>query len=458
MGFVLVVVLFFFLWPLWIVWKVSRRLILAVPVYSYFGLALLIGFHDAQAIAVYVAIALVVWRFAHRETFDKYIARWFRASWRRWRVYDKRWKMAMKRLYLTDQVHWRTIYPKIERVKCSIIEDKVRVRMLTGHDDADYRHYASNLANAFGSKVCHVVDAGPRKIWLVFPRGDTLRSVVPAIPIPEKPDLENVEIGIYEDGSPMCIGIRGTHYYVGGSTGSGKGSIIDSTIRNLAAGIRDGWIDLCLCDPKGGMQLKPYLPMAKEYASRFEEMAKIIHRVAERMQARAEELSDRGIRLHTPSVEFPQVLLIIDEMAALTLYLKETNLALSKQLVGDLGLILTEGRAVGFSIMACAQDPRKEVNSLRNLFPGRLGLQFDEEGDVGTAMGKGAVEKGALCHLIPKNPKRYSDWAGIGYELYEGGTVARKFRTAYPTDSDIDFMVAEYAIKKQITERARSTA
>lgn len=450
MAILIVVVFFFVLWPFWIAWRINRRLIFGVPIAIFVILTAFVGSNDALLLMLFSLPLLVAWRFAHPDSFRWAVGRHFQASWRRWRVYDKKWKTAMQRLYLRDQQRYRSFYPKILKVECDRIQDRVLVRILTGQDPSNYRDYASNLAHAFGSKMCRVVDAGPRRIWLEFPRGDTLRAVVPPIDIPEVPSLENVEIGIYEDGSPMAIGIRGTHYYVAGSTGSGKGSVIDSIIRNLAQGIKDGWIQLVLCDPKGGMQLRCYEPMAKAYASRYELMAAIIHKCATEMQNRSEELSSKKIRLHKPSVEYPQVLLIIDEMAALTLYLKDTNRELSKQLMADLGLILTEGRAIGYSIIACAQDPRKEVNFLRGLFPGKLGLQFDEEGDVDTAMGKGAVAKGALCHMIPKNPKRYEDWAGIGYELYEGGTTARKFRTAHPTDAHIDFMVGQYAIKKEL--------
>lgn len=454
MSYVVLIVLFIFLWPFWLIWRIMRRRVLAAPAVLFVALSITFGTGNALALMSYLLVALVIWRYAHQESYNDYFWRFFRSSWRRWRVYDKHWKKVMRRLYLTDHQHMRTIYPKVIKVRCNKIQDRVLVDFLRSQDPDDFRTYSTNLAHAFGAQMCYVRDDESGRCWLEFPRGKTLQEEVSALPIPDVPDLNNVEIGIYEDGSPMSIGLRGTHYYVAGSTGSGKGSVIDSIIRNLASGIRDGWISLVLCDPKGGMQLRCYEPMAKAYASRYEKMAAIIHQCALDMQARSEELSAKKIRLHKPSVKYPQVLLIIDEMAALTLYLKETNLKLSKQLIGDLGLILTEGRAIGYSVIACAQDPRKEVNSLRSLFPGKLGLQFDEEGDVDTAMGKGAVNKGALCHMIPKNPKRYEDWAGIGYELYEGGTAARKFRTAHPTDAHIDFMVLEYAIKKAIEEHA----
>jgi S-DNA-T family DNA segregation ATPase FtsK/SpoIIIE len=451
MGVVVLMILFVFLWPFWLLWRVMRRLVLAVPLLLFIALAIPFGMGNAQTLMLYIAIALVIWRFAHRESFDAYFWRFFRSSWRRWRVYDKHWKKVMRRLYLTDQQRLRTIYPKIIKVRCTKIQDRVLVDFLRSQDPDNFRDYASNLAHAFGAQMCYIRDDESGRCWLEFPRGKTLQDEVSAISIPVEPDLNNIEIGIYEDGSPWKIGLKGTHLYVGGSTGSGKGSVIWSIVRNLAPAIRDGWVEVWALDPKGGMELGPGKPLWARFASRYVEMAKVIHDCAEQMQARSHELSETT-RTHKPSKKYPFVILLIDEMAALTLYMKESNKALYNQLIGDLGLILTEGRAVGYSVVACAQDPRKEVNSLRNLFPQRIGLQFDEESDVDLAMGKGAVSKGAMCHLIPKNPKHYPDWAGIAYELYSGETAARKTRTAHVTDSDIDFMVLEYAIKKAIKE------
>lgn len=451
MGYFLAIGLMAFAWPFWIAYKILRRAVLGVPIILYAALAITLGPHNAQALMVYLIIILVIWRFVSQETFDYYLWRYVRTSWRRWRVYDKQWKVVMKRLYLQDKQRFRTLYPRIVKVKCTPIVDRVLVDFLTGQDPDDYRTYASNLAHAFGAPMCYVRDAEPGHCWLEFPRGNTLREEVPAIPVPDEPDLNNIEIGIYEDGTPWKIGLRGTHLYVAGSTGSGKGSVIWSIIRNLAVAIRDGWVKVCALDPKGGMELGPGKPLWAGFASRYGEMAALIHKCAQEMQERSHELSDKT-RTHKPSEKYPFVILLIDEMAALTLYMKESNRALYNQLIGDLGLILTEGRAVGFSIVACAQDPRKEVNSLRNLFPVRIGLQFDEESDVDLAMGKGAVAKGAMCHLIPKNPKHYPDWAGTAYELYSGETAARKTRTAHVTDSDIGFMTLNYAIKKTIEE------
>ena len=43
-----------------------------------------------------------------------------------------------------------------------------------------------------------------------------------------------------------------------------------------------------------------------------------------------------------------------------------------------LATLATQGRAVGFCVIAALQDPRKEVMSIRNLFPDRIAMRLDE--------------------------------------------------------------------------------
>jgi hypothetical protein len=56
------------------------------------------------------------------------------------------------------------------------------------------------------------------------------------------------------------------------------------------------------------------------------------------------------------------------QRAALTAY--QPDRKLRERTMAALATLTTQGRAGGFCVVAALQDPRKEVLSIRNLFPG----------------------------------------------------------------------------------------
>src|SRR3546814_4268572 len=65
-------------------------------------------------------------------------------------------------------------------------------------------------------------------------------------------------------------------------------------------------------------------------------------------------------------IESPTVVVLIDELAALTAY--ETDRDLLRRANSALATLASQGRAVGFIVFACLQDPRKETLPARGLF------------------------------------------------------------------------------------------
>ena len=100
-------------------------------------------------------------------------------------------------------------------------------------------------------------------------------------------------------------------------------------------------------------------------------------------------------------------MLIVDEIASLTAYIGDRKLRADvEQLVG---LLLSQGRAVGVSVIAAVQDPSKDVLPIRQLFSIRVGLRMTESNHH-----CGVIER--LEHTFDDSP---------------GGTD--KFVTAVPT-------------------------
>ena len=79
--------------------------------------------------------------------------------------------------------------------------------------------------------------------------------------------------------------------------------------------------------------------------------------------------------------------------------------------------LTTQGRAVGYCVVAALQDPRKDVLTIRNLFSDRIAMRLDEPEQVDIVLGDGARDRGAACELIPSDP---ATGAGVAFVQLEG--------------------------------------
>jgi S-DNA-T family DNA segregation ATPase FtsK/SpoIIIE len=211
--------------------------------------------------------------------------------------------------------------------------------------------------------------------------------------------------------------------------------VIWSTLRALGPGIRDGVVQVWALDPKGGIELAPGAPLFSRFAHDPEPMVELIEDAADLVRARAGRM--RGVsRLHTPTTVEPFVLLVIDELAFLTAYMPDR--ALSKRMSAALSVVLSQGRAVGVSVIGAVQDPRKDVISIRDLFPTRIALRLTEASHVGLVLGDGARDRGAHCDRIPESTP------GVGYVLVDGHREPARVRAAHVTDADIAAMRSDY--------------
>ena len=98
------------------------------------------------------------------------------------------------------------------------------------------------------------------------------------------------------------------------------------------------------------------------------------------MQERAAQFAGKH-RDHIPTAGHPFVLVLVDEVAFLTAYLPDRQLR--DRVKAALATLTTQGRAVGFCAIAALHDPRKEVMSIRNLFPDRVAMRLDELKNLG---------------------------------------------------------------------------
>jgi hypothetical protein len=170
---VIVVVVLLVGWLL-LAWAVLKRPILAIPVVLFTGLVLLVGMHDAQALVIYLLVGLGVWRLAHRDSFDRVLGRWVRSGWRRWWVYERRWRATMLHSGLGRRGVLRDAAPKIDRVRsnrwCDRVRVRVRVRLLLGQCTEDYENSPGESLNPLPmSQMPRGIAMAPQQLLRVPP-------------------------------------------------------------------------------------------------------------------------------------------------------------------------------------------------------------------------------------------------------------------------------------------------
>jgi S-DNA-T family DNA segregation ATPase FtsK/SpoIIIE len=418
--------------------------------------ALTYGMAGPRAAALIVVLSAVVgfgWRRWHRDSFD----RCFLGAWRRTVVYGIGWRQAMTMADLgdtyrhpdsvTDELagmerHPVARYvPKLVRVRSDRWGDRVTVRLLAGQHPGLYADRTDHLAHTFGARACRVECPRPGRVVLVFQLRDPLAPVVPALPIPERPALRHLEVGRREDGQPWTVQLASSHLLIAGATGAGKGSVIWSIIRALAVPVHAGRVQLWCVDPKGGMELAAGAPMFHRFAyDTLAEMADLLDAAVDQLHDRAQRMRADGRRTHTATVAEPLVIVIVDELAFLTAYLPDRDI--KKRITAALSVLLSKGRAVGFSVVAALQDPRKEVAPIRDLFPARIGLRLTEPEQSRIVLGTGAHDRGAECEAIPVAQP------GVGYVVLDGHPDPVRVRAAWVADADIAAMADRYPARR----------
>jgi S-DNA-T family DNA segregation ATPase FtsK/SpoIIIE len=396
-----------------------------------------LGWPGVIALVLAAITALVVLRVRWPVLFTRWVTVPVRDRLRFW-FYRRRWHSVMTLTGLAPLYGGRVLLPVLGDVHMDGAVDLVPVGLATGQSPQDFADRADQLAHAFGALLCRVRSDAPGSIVLELVRADTLVHPIPALPFGNDTDLAGLPVGVRENGSGWLLRLLGTHVLIAGATGAGKGSVIWSLLRALVPGIRDGWVRVWALDPKR-MELSFGRAMFDRYADQSAVMVDLLEQAVAEMHKRAAEFGGHT-RTFTPSTAFPFLVVLIDELAFITAYQPERDLR--KRAEAALATLTSQGRSVGVCVVGALQDPRKDVISLRNLFPTRVALRLDESDQVDMVLGDGARDRGALADLISPLPH---EGAGVGYVRIEGTPDPVRVRAAFVADEDIHAMVAAIA-------------
>jgi S-DNA-T family DNA segregation ATPase FtsK/SpoIIIE len=384
-----------------------------------------------------IAAVAAVWWYRWRTSFRHHVTGRIRGKWRRWH-YQRHWAAVMTIGRLAPVYQGRLLLPVMGKVISTPFTDRVLTGIVSGQSAEDFARRAEALAHGFGALLCRVRSARPGWLVLEFVRRDALAAIIPAFPIPAAVNLKALAIGRREDGSLWLVRLHGTHLLVAGATGAGKASIIWGLIRAIFPMLRAGLVRLLGADPKR-MELaygREIFDAHGQYAADPADIAAMLAHAVADMQARAEQLGGRQ-RDHTPTTAFPFVVIVVDEVAFLTAY--HPDKGLRERIKADLATLTTQGRAVGYCVVAALQDPRKEVMSIRNLFPDRIAMRLDEPEQVDMVLGDGARDRGAAAELISPEPET---GAGVAFVRLETDPDPVRVRAAWVADHDIRAMAA----------------
>ncbi|WP_454114337.1 hypothetical protein [Microbacterium lacticum] len=194
-------------------------------------------------------------------------------------------------------------------------------------------------------------------------------------------------------------------------------------------------------DRKGGMELALGRPLLTRFADDAQHSVILLEEAVAAMQNRARELAGKT-RQHVATSGSPTIVVLIDELAALTAY--ETDRDLLRRANAAIATLASQGRAVGFVVFACLQDPRTETLPARGLFTQTVGLRLRDGVETAMVLGDGAVAAGALCHVIsPDDP-------GIAYVLPDDGRPPERVRAGFVSDDMIRDAAARFAAPRHI--------
>jgi S-DNA-T family DNA segregation ATPase FtsK/SpoIIIE len=385
---------------------------------------------------VTVAGVLVGWRRGHRSSFSRFLGLPYASRWRAWRVYGRRWAPAMAASGLAVAFGGDKYIPRLLSVRATAFGDEVTVQMLPGQTPDAWAKAAVALSHTFRIRDGRArLGTKPDRIVLVFRRVEPLTGIIAPFAVPMVPDFRRLPVARREDGGVFYLNLS-THVLIVGASDTGKGSVLTSILNAIAGGIGSGLVRVVGIDPKEGMELHPssrlfwrfdYGP-AEQMADTLEEMVTV-------MKERAGRL--RGItRQHVATVDDPTYVILIDELGALTAY--GTDRKTKDRIKDALGLLLSQGRACGVHVVAALQDPRKEVLSIRDLFPVRVALRLAESSHADMVLNDGAYDRGAHCEQIPES------LPGVGYVLTVKDPQPVQVRFSYHDDRALADLCTRY--------------
>lgn len=194
------------------------------------------------------------------------------------------------------------------------------------------------------------------------------------------------------------------HTLIAGTTGCGKSTLENAIIGDLLKSKSPSQARLVLIDPKR-LELGQYrgLPHTVKYADTVDGAIAALNWCVGEMNRRYAIAQSEGVRSWSGS----HIYIMIDELVPLMVSQKRGEIS------NLLSLILTQGRASGFHVVACTQCPNREIlnKQVKPLFDTKIGMRCAEAIESREVVGT----KG--CENLPRHGLVLVRWHGSLHEV-----------------------------------------
>jgi S-DNA-T family DNA segregation ATPase FtsK/SpoIIIE len=408
-----------------------------------------VGWQVLAGAAVAVTTAASTWKAIHPTSYQATAGTVLRTWWRRWWAYRRTWVKVCTRCALAIETDNKVHLPKLLKVATTPYWDRLTIKAQIGQELRDFRDCGERLRTAFRAERVNVREIKPMVFGLDFMRRDPFRAgTVPATPIPASVaavDFRRIPIGIDEFGQSFTVSLLGGTLCASGSIGAGKAGVEWNILRGIAPAIAAGLVRPIGIDPKIKelRQAHPTVFAEGDYATGPEDTVELLQRVVADMQRDNERDGQLGERDFEPRPGRPLTVIYVDEGAPLVRYWPRT---IRSKIDDLLGLILTQGRAAGYTVVFLIQEPTKDTFTLRDLFTRRLALRLPTESHTDAALIEDAVDYGALCHQISE------DTPGVLFSLQDGARTTVRARLGYVENHHIAELVAYVEASRNVVD------
>jgi S-DNA-T family DNA segregation ATPase FtsK/SpoIIIE len=203
-----------------------------------------------------------------------------------------------------------------------------------------------------------------------------------------------VQVGVFEDGSPITVRLLGRNALVGGIVGAGKSGVLNVLLAALA-GCRD--VAVWGIDLKGGMELNPWAGCLGRLATTPADAVTLLTDAVAELDRRADLLRTAGQRLWQPGRDRPALIVVIDEYAELPDQAHPLADSLARR-----------GRAVAVTLLAATQRPTQKAmghGAVRSQMDTRICLRVREPRDADLILGQGRTANGWHAHALDQPGK-----------------------------------------------------
>jgi DNA segregation ATPase FtsK/SpoIIIE-like protein len=316
------------------------------------------------------------------------------------------------------------------------------MRATPGVTARKYAGTQTDLALALGSAVrVQAPIPGQAAIGIEVAHADrqivTLRSVLQSPEFVRIAHHSHVALGIGADtsGRPVIADLaRMPHLLIGGTTGSGKSTLVRALMASLLLQSSPAQVRLVMIDPKR-VEFTPYarrggIPhLWRPVVTEPEEAVGVLTSLVEEMEDRYRMLAAASVEdldgYNAVADPLPRIVVVIDELASLML-------TVGKEVETLLCRLGAEGRAAGVHLVVATQSPRSDVITglLKANLPSAIGLRVT------------SVTESRIV-LNEKGAETLSGPGDLLLKLMDDGT-ARRLQGALITSKELDRVLTHW--------------